>query len=253
MGVKINQLKKFSVKALKEIVKKNKLGKISKKKKAQLIGLISNCPECKDILSKLSLPLKKAKKPASAKQLAARERFKVMVKAKKDKKKQPNPVDNLENKGISELMDMAMDKGLKVEDNITKEQLLNAVRNGKKNLKELEQKDLEVRQTKPVAPEIVKKAKKEIKQVMDKLIEVEVEKIDSKKKISKIGKKAFLDGVFGVNKFNIRKEIKNIINEAEDSQLEIFLSFSKLKKKEILKKRFDSSKSLGQLLKSFIK
>lgn len=252
MGVKINQLKKFSVKQLKDIVKSNNLGKITKKKKAQLIGLISNCDECKDILSKLSLPLKKAAKPASAKQLAARAKFKAMVQNKK--KGLPNPKDLLENKGVSELLDMALDKGLKFDNRPTKEQVINAIRTGKKNLKNLQQKDLEIRQTKLVDKSIVKEAKKEIKETMETLIENNViAPIANKKKLEKIGKKAFLDGIFGVSKFSLRNEIKDIVNEASEEQLEIFLSFSKAKKKEILEKRFNTSKSIGQLIKTFIK
>jgi len=249
MPVKINQLKKFSVKALKEIVKVNKLGKITKKKKAQLIGMISNCPECRDILSKLSLPIKKKRKPPTAKQVAARAKFKAMVQNKKDTKKK----DNLDSKGISELKDIAMDKGLKLNDNITKDQLVNAIRFGKQNLKQLQGKALEIDLTKPVEKEKKKEALKEIKSTMEDLIEKKIEKIENVKKIGKIGKKKFLDDIFGVNAFNLKREIKDIINEASDEQLEIFLSFSKSKKKEVLQRRFNSSKSLGQLLNSFIK
>ena len=250
MAVKINQLKKFSVKQLKAIVKDNKLGKITKKKKAQLIGMISNCDACRDILSKLSLPPKKKQKPPTAKQLAARAAFKVMVQGKK--KEQPKP--SLEKKGISELIDMGLDKGLKVNDSMTKQQLINAVSNGKKNLKGLQQKDLEVRQTTSVKIEIIKEAKKEIKKTMETLIEDKVlAPIENIKKIEKLGKKKFLDAIFGVSSFSLKREIKDIVNEATDEQLEIFLSFSKIKKKEVLEKRFNSSKSIGQLLNSFIK
>ncbi len=264
MGVKINQLKKFSVKQLKDIVKSNNLGKITKKKKAQLIGLISNCDECKNILSKLSLPLKKAKKPASAKQLAARAKFKAMVQGKKkDKSKPINKQEDksefeerirLGSKPTSELKDIALDKGLKFPSFIDHEDLVKMIMFGKPNLKNLQQKDLEIRQTKPVEKSIVKEAKKEIKDTMETLIEKNVIlPIGNKKQLEKIGKKAFLDGIFGVSKFSLRKEIKDIVQEASEEQLEIFLSFSKAKKKLILEKRFNTSKSIGQLIKTFIK
>ena len=74
MTVKSLQLKKFGVKELKQIVKKYKLGKITKKKKTQLIGMIQSADNLKEILSSLTLPIKK-KRVFSEKQLAAQKNF----------------------------------------------------------------------------------------------------------------------------------------------------------------------------------
>ena len=268
MPIKKNQLKKFLSKDLKAIVKKHKLGKVSKKSKSQLIALIQNCDTCKDILSKLNLPPKKKQKPPSAKQLAARAQFKAMIagkkKAPKKLKPKPSPVreDDAElqerirlgSKGISELKDLALDKGLKFPSYIEHDDLVRIIMFGKPNLKALQQKDLEIRETKPVEKPIVKKALKEVKVVMEELIEKKViAPIENKQKLKKMGKKAFLDSIFGVQKFSLKNEIKEIVNEATDEQLEIFLSFSKDMKKQVLEKRFNSSRSIGTLLKSFIK
>lgn len=256
MGIKIHQLKKFSVKALKVIVKKHKLGKVSKKKKAQLIGLISNCDECKNILSKMTLPIKKVKK-FSKKQLDAQQKFKAMVQDKSNKldksvKKIKKDIKKLEDKGISELKDLARDKGIFKVEELTKKQLINVIETGKNSLKELEETSMAI-ELKPIVKDIKKKVvmKKEVKEIMEDIIEVKENLIENKKK--RLSKRDFLDSIFGVSKFNLRREIKDIMDEIDGEKLDIFLSLSKKNKKELLQRRFDSAMSLSTLINKHIK
>lgn len=263
MVVKTSQLKKFLVKELKSIIKEHKLGKVSKLKKPQLLALILNAPNSKDIMSKLAPKIKKKKK-FSAKQLASQAKFKAMVaNKKKDPSKPVNKGEDdkelkerlrLGSKTMSELKDIAFDKGLKVPNNVEFEDLIKIIMFGKQNLKAFEQKAIVKRQTKPVKSKKKKEALQEINKMMKELIEVKaLAPIENKKELEKLGKKLFLDNIFGVSKFSLKNEIKDIVNEASDEQLEIFLSFTKDMKKQVLEKRFNSSKSIGQLLNSFIK
>ena len=71
--VSINQLKKFQVKELKDIMRDNNIKGLSGKK-VELITRIVACPDCAKILKPLSLPIRK-KKVFSEKQIAHQQRF----------------------------------------------------------------------------------------------------------------------------------------------------------------------------------
>lgn len=282
MGIKKSGLKKFLVKDLKKIIKENKLGKVSKKTKPQLIAMILESAESRDILSKLSMPVKKKKK-FSKKQLEAQARFKAMVakpKAKPEAEKAPEPIQpkakarpgvktfdprKSETKEMkeerialgslptSELKDIAQDKGLKFPSDIGHEDLVRLIMFGKFRAKDMGDKQIKTEKSFPIKSNKKKAALKEINDMMSNMIKVKEEQISNQKVIKKIGKKKFLDAIFGVSKFNLRQEIRDVMNEANEEQLDIFLSFTKDKKREVLERRFNQSKSIGQLLKTFIK
>ena len=73
-----SQLKKLKVNELKEIIKTNKLGNVSGKKKGELIEQIGTHQKFKEIKSNITIP-KRTRKPPSKKQIKARQNFQKMV------------------------------------------------------------------------------------------------------------------------------------------------------------------------------
>ncbi len=248
MGIKKGQLKKLLVKDLKKIIKTNKIGKITKKTKSQLIAMIQGCDNCVAILKGLSLPIK-IKKKASPAQLAAREKFKIMVQKKKQKTN-------------SEIRDLILDKGLKVPDSEDKEVLMKTLTEGKLIAREIAQSTI-IKQEEQPKPKKIRRIKKKGKikpratEMLNKCRDLEciIEQIKDKpvKEVRKLGKRAFLNKIFGENQFVLAREMNNLIDEATDLQLETFLDMKKKNRKELLQKRFNSSKSLGQLIKELNK
>lgn len=201
------------MKELKAIVKKNNLGKVSKLKKVQLLGLISNCPECKTILNGLTMVVR-IRKPPSAKQLAARAKFSLMVKAKGRKLL---PVANEAKKKAEKLLKDALQQPQKVIEPI-------------KNIIQQPQKVIQ-----PIKEKVIE-AKKEVKELV---------KIVKKK----VPKKDFLDNIFGASLFNLKTEMTNVIEELNEDLLDKFLGLSKVNKTKMLMKRFNKSSSITKLIK----
>jgi len=196
MPIKLSQLKKFNVKELKAIIKSNRLGKIAKKKKIQLIGMITSCEDCKLIMNGLSLPVR-TRKPPSAKQLAARARFSAMVKGKKNK-----PLIGGNPATFTPLS--------------------------------LPQNDIKMREQNKLSIALQEPEKKSVK----------VEAIKEIKKISKkiMGKRDFLDSIFGGSVFNFQRAMMNVIGEIENQDLlGKFLDMSRAKKEKLLLKQFNGS------------
>ncbi len=106
MVIKVRDLKKLKVNELKSIIKKNKLGSISKKSKTELMALISTAPNRKDLLDNIDLPVRPKRKFSQA-QLDAQQRFKeAATQRKKDKsavlsKKVVKPIPKSVSKPVS--------------------------------------------------------------------------------------------------------------------------------------------------------
>ena len=87
MVLKVRDLKRLNMGELKKVVKLHKLGTISKKTKAELIGLISTAEKRVDILESLKLP-ERPKRQFSKAQIEAQERFRAAAaQRRKDKLK----------------------------------------------------------------------------------------------------------------------------------------------------------------------
>lgn len=226
MAIKPNQLKKFSVKALKKIVKDNKLGKITKKKKAQLVAMIMDAENMKVIISSLNMPVK-AKRKFSDKQIAAQQKF-----ANRNRKKNPGSIK----RGAGKIKEGSpLDKTIKkvkglfggnpatfsptkIKANVDIEDVVDAI-------------DI------PVKMKDVKKLVKVAEEVADE--------------IKANPTKEFLDEIFGIEVFNFENEIIKIVNEMEDdNKLNKFLSLSKNKIKSLLMKKFNSAMSIQQFINS---
>ena len=227
MAVKPNQLKKFKVKELKNIIKKHKLGKVSKKRKAQLVAMIMSAENVKDILSNLTMPLKKNRK-FSVKQLAAQQAFK-----------------NRRNKGSMGLGGGKVQRGSALDNTIQK---VLKVFGAERKFKE------------PIKPKIPMNTNIDIEDIVDEIdtpVPIhQVEKlVNAAEEVAEVIEanptKTFLDSIFGFQEFDFEEEIIDIVNALEDDEkLNKFLSLPKKEIKSLLMRKYNNALSINQFIKS---
>ena len=217
MGIKKGQLKKFSVKLLKGIIKVNKIGKIGKRTKPQLMSMIMDCPECKTILAGLSLPVKKVRK-ASAAQLRARKEF----------------GDRMRNK--------ATKLNIKPSGFVKK---IPKVINEAKQIAQQELEDALLEPVKKVAKKIAKEIPVSLKKV-EEVVEIAKDVVEEL-----LTKKQFLDSIFGISVFNFQDELTDLLNEIEDEdKLMKLMSKSKAELKIFLTLAFENADTIQEIIKS---
>ena len=226
MAIKSNHLKKFKVKELKAIIKKHKLGKVSKKRKAQLVAMIMSADNVRDILSTLTIPVKKNRK-FSVKQLASQQAF-------KNRRTKPR------NKGSMGLGGGKVQRGSALDNTI--------------------QKVLGVFGAERKDPKIPMNTNIDIEDIVDEIdtpVPIkQVEKlVDAAEEVAEVIEanptKTFLDSIFGFQEFDFEEEIIDIVNALEDDvKLNKFLSKPKKEIKSLLMRKYNNALSIQQFIKS---
>ena len=243
MPIKLNQIKKLSVKVLKAVVKANKLGKITKMRKIQLVGMLMSANNVQEIISKLSLPIKK-KRPPSAKQLLIRKAFGDRMRKKGKKKTSTVVVEKPLPKMVNPVkIDDFLPEVIKLPEKIKlppKFQIISA---------DLKPKDMAMDDG--GMPIVVSKEGKEKMAVAKKLNDKIVKEVVMKMKPQRISKRMFLDNVFGECKFCIKLATKNLMEELSDEQMDKFFDMPKKRRNDLLSKRFNGSMSMASLVRKF--
>lgn len=215
-------LKLFKVAELKKIIKKHGLGRISKKKKIQLISMILDCDQCDNILQTLEKPIKVFSKA----QLANQQRFKDMVSNKKQLPKR----SEAKIKAIADMNNMRDMKNILKECGSDKKCVIKGI-----------DKEISKVITNP------KTGKKK-----EDLTDNNMKKLDKLETIrKKVLKTKFLDDIFGIrNPFDFSNELDKILEELQEDKLMNFLSKNHKDRNKLLRNRFDKSKSLTRMIKN---